>query len=349
MGDEDLPIYFKLEWTIRQLSIPRRVDFSLDGPHCIDVSLRAPTDDEQKLGHDKANAFCIATSQQDVNADIRAMFDSLNQDKLPPGSKQPETDNHIDQQANIERNYVPPIELMPQSFQSFAQQVYAELSDHARRTVKVLRWRCAWAGPHNPVSSRGLSWSFDDQIWKWMPGGFRAYGEVVRAGGPVSSKVHAEIESLVKQGVTEPVGHELFREAWEQRHQNPRSALVIGIAAAEVGFKELVVNLVPQASWLIEELPSPPLIRMLKEYLPELPTRNKIRGSAQPPPPEILKALEVGISLRNKIAHTRAPPPSYEKLEKILLAVKDLLWILDYYNGFDWAFDEIRQETRNIL
>ena len=25
----------------------------------------------------------------------------------------------------------------------------------------------------------------------------------------------------------------------------------------------------------------------------------------------------------------------------ILIDVKDLLWILDYYNGFDWALDNI--------
>jgi hypothetical protein len=255
----------------------------------------------------------------------------------------------IDQEGNIKENYVPHITLMPQSFQSFAEQVSRELSDYSRRTVSVLRWCCDWNGPHDPISSRGLYWSYDGNKWKMMPGGLKVYMEVGAIGGAVSEEICGEIESLVKEGASEPIGHELFREAWEQRHQNSRSSLVIGIAAAEVGFKQFVINLEPKTSWLIEEVPSPPLIRMLEDYLPRLPTRNKIQGHVPTPPPEILKPLREGIAARNKLAHVKPPALAHEKLEEILLAVKDLLWILDYYDGFDWALNRVRPETRRIL
>jgi len=45
-----------------------------------------------------------------------------------------------------------------------------------------------------------------------------------------------------------------------------RSALVIGVAAAEVGFKRLVGSLVPQAQWLMDEVQTPSLAKMLASF-----------------------------------------------------------------------------------
>ncbi len=33
--------------------------------------------------------------------------------------------------------------------------------------------------------------------------------------------------------------------------------------------------------------------------------------------------------------------PTDKELEKWLLAVRDLLWLSDYYNGYDWALEHI--------
>ena len=181
-----------------------------------------------------------------------------------------------------------------------------------------------------------------------MPHGVIAYLDM-SSWGRVSDEVRGEIEIMVKKGLNEPTGHELFREAWEQRHQNPRSALIIGIAATEVGFKQLVSTLVPETLWLIENVPSPPLTKMLREYLPNLPVKCKIRGTVSPLPDILLKVLEDGVNLRNRAAHIGQMTFTYEKLDEILLAVRDLLWILDYYSGMNWALNEVRPEIRRIL
>jgi hypothetical protein len=61
----------------------------------------------------------------------------------------------------------------------------------------------------------------------------------------------AAVAELVTSSEREPVAHELWREAWNLRHPNLRSSLVIGVAAAEVGLKQLIATLVPRAnrSW----------------------------------------------------------------------------------------------------
>jgi hypothetical protein len=128
-----------------------------------------------------------------------------------------------------------------------------------------------------------------------------------------------EIEGLIRADANEPLGHELFLEAWQNRRTNPRSALIIGIAAAEVGFKQCVGKLVPDAEWLITECPSPPLTTMLSHYLPILPVKLKIQGQVVKPPKTIRKALADGIEARNGTTHAGVPPPNGEDLEKNII------------------------------
>ncbi len=110
---------------------------------------------------------------------------------------------------------------------------------------------------------------------------------------------------------------------------NPRSAVVIGIAAAEVGLKQCIADLVPDAGWLIEKVQSPPLVDMLRKYLPQLPARLKIGDQVLPPPKAVLKGLERGVMLRNRIVHSSvADMPTTDEIDDLLYSVLDLLWML---------------------
>jgi hypothetical protein len=133
------------------------------------------------------------------------------------------------------------------------------------------------------------------------------------------------------------LAQELFQEAWGQRDANPRSALVMGIAAAETGVKHLISTLVPAAAWLVENTQSPPLIRMLEEYLPLLPTRLRIKGKVLPPPKWLIAEIKKGVNLRNKIVHGHKIELKSDALLEILKAVHDLLYLFDLYAGHEWA------------
>jgi hypothetical protein len=161
----------------------------------------------------------------------------------------------------------------------------------------------------------------------------------------VTAEVNEEIKALLTRNFEEPLGHQLFREAWNLRISNPRSALVIGVAAAEVGVKKLIGTLVPDARWLIEEIQSPPLGRLLRKYLPTLPMKIRFFGSTTGFPKALIKALESGVEKRNKTVHAGEPPPVRSELETTLRAVNDLLWICDFYLGNTWAAAYISPET----
>jgi hypothetical protein len=154
---------------------------------------------------------------------------------------------------------------------------------------------------------------------------------------------------MVQAGKAEPLGHELFREAWAIRGSNPRSSLLIGVAAAEVRFKELVSSLAPQAEWLAMNSPSPDLMKMLRSYLPTLPTKLRINNGAWPPPKTVRRLLTEAIAARNRIAHGAGDAIHGPALTKILHAIRDLLYLLDVYAGEQWAWDNVSHETKTEL
>ncbi|OLE53291.1 MAG: hypothetical protein AUG51_13820 [Acidobacteria bacterium 13_1_20CM_3_53_8] len=348
-------MYFKVEYNIRDLELDfgdsTASQFVYTHPYKITVTFRQPTAHEQQLGYKKDNLICTVIGQQEPSPEIREMFESLANNKLPAGSKKPDKSNdYIDQAGNINDKYIVPLNLLPQSFQSFSTQVQKELTDCMRNTIRVLRWRYGIRGHHNPIQSVRLphKWSFDGQTWKSLPSTTTV--EIIPVGFlHLTDKVRSEVVTFVEGNITEPLGHELYREAWQQRNENPRSALILAIVAVEVGFKQCVSLLVPDAQWLVENVPSPPIAGMVKNYLPLLPAKLKIKGKVLSPPKEIIRVLQKGVELRNKTIHVGATPPSGEELRELLLAVRDLLYLLDYYSGFDWALDNIRPEIRGIL
>jgi hypothetical protein len=243
---------------------------------------------------------------------------------------------------------IPALSKFPEYFRSFIKSVSDELADMARRSISVFRWRANDIGPHNPISTRGLFWSVDGVFWHPAPTNL---GVRVHTSEPlrVSTHLRKEVENIVRTKISAPLHHDLFREAWNQRYENPRSVLVIGMAAAELSIKHCISTLVPDAEWLATNLPTPPLVRMLIDYLPKLPTRYKLDGQVKVPPNDVLDTLRKGVTIRNQLSHAGNVNPSIDDVEEILRAVQDLLWIIDFYSGSEWALGFLRPETRAQL
>jgi hypothetical protein len=343
-------MYFELNLTIREIQLEiDLVEFDYGGVHKIKVTLSTPTEDDKSAGYTPSNFFCKVSGQWEPKENILAVFTSLAEKKVPKGSKaSDEWKDFADQNGNT--TAVVPLRLLSDPFISFANQVRSELNDYARRTVNVLRWRCATEGPHNPISVRfgGEVWSLDQIHWELLPGTLKAYMSL----SPylrISDVILEDVKTYVEGGKNQPLSHELYLEAWEQRHLNPRSALVIGIAAVETGLKLFISDIVPGAKWLIENAPSPDVIKMLSEYLPLLPLKRKVNKRAFAPKSEIYETLKKGVQIRNQITHGRAIKVNYETLEEILFSIHDVLWILDYCSGYDWALEHVRPDIRKVL
>ena len=123
----------------------------------------------------------------------------------------------------------------------------------------------------------------------------------------------------------------------------------MGMAAVEASFKQHIASVAPVTKWMVENISLPSVIKMIKMYLPLLPSKNTINGQVVPPPSDIMKELNRGMKKRNKIVHIGEVKMSSKELKEILLAIKDLIWILDYYQGYEWALKYVRSETLEAM
>lgn len=164
-----------------------------------------------------------------------------------------------------------------------------------------------------------------------------------RTGTRLDAKKVEKVEALLKAGAEEPLAHYMLREARVTFGRHNVSAVVMAMAAAEIGTKQLVSKLVPEAAWLAENVPSPPLVRMLLDYVPQLP-RIHTDPPLVPPPRSILDTLRKGVRMRNSAAHVGARDLNSDDVEAVIGAVQDLLWLFDYYAGHRWALEHLSYE-----
>jgi hypothetical protein len=147
----------------------------------------------------------------------------------------------------------------------------------------------------------------------------------------------------------EPLAHELLREAASQQIDRPRSCVVMAVAAAEVGLKQLIGNLIPDAKWLADNVPSPPLHQILLEFLPVLPTQFRVGGVIPKVPEELLATVKKAATMRNQIVHGKSPKTTKETLREILTAIHDCLYIFDCYSRKLWAWNCVSHDTKKLI
>jgi hypothetical protein len=341
-------MYFRLEYTIREFSLPsgETLLFEVQDVHSVQVQIRAPNEQEQELGHKTQHAFCTAHVELDVSAKNQEVFERIEKNEIIEDVAE-WRQKYKDQ--NGKEIILPSIEEFPEHYKAFLGQVNRELSDSSRLVINAMRWRTNTLGPHNAISTRGLSWSRDKYFWHPAPSSFSIRILDTSSTVRISEEAKEDIKNIIKEKQQEPVHHELFREAWGQRNGNPRSSLVTGLSALEVAIKVTIGSLIPGTSWLVENLPSPPVTRLLSEYLPNLPAVNTINGKVLPPPKPIIELIKKAVNIRNQIAHIGGKSPNDQTLDQILEAIRDVIWLLDYYCGHAWAYSHISKETKLAL
>jgi hypothetical protein len=225
-------------------------------------------------------------------------------------------------------------------------EVFEDLGAATDRALRIILWRRGGGGHPDPIRYfGGFFWSLDGADWKPVDDTVRLE---IGLGIPFlkwSDALATSAKQLIQDGQFEPLAHELLREAIALKVGSARSAIVLGVTAAEVGFKQAVVQLAPQTQWLLENLASPPLVKMLREYLPKLPRKYEVPGQQRVVPEALLKELEKSVTLRNEIVHGGRGDLKTSTVASVMQAVHDVLYLLDFYCGADWAIKNVSVET----
>lgn len=131
-----------------------------------------------------------------------------------------------------------------------------------------------------------------------------------------------------------------------QPNLNPRSSLLIAVAALEVVVKQYISDRVESATWLVNNLPSPDVIKLLRFYLPDLEPpggASPLASKMEPLPEDLWKLLRKRRDQRNDIVHkpdvhvTPTLRITPERARTAVLGVRQILLRFDAANGHVWA------------
>jgi hypothetical protein len=159
----------------------------------------------------------------------------------------------------------------------------------------------------------------------------------------------AQIEEVWARGaLAEPLARQIFLEGFSLADENPRAALVLAIAAVEVGVKQFAAarSSEPSEAWLITQLQAPNLLDLLRDYLPFFTDKRTTDGRAVPK--ALITELTKAAKARNDIVHQGEAREAYgeERLAAVFVAVNDLLYLLDWFAGNEWAFRHVQEQTQ---
>lgn len=328
---------------VRQLSKPLEVE--ADG---ITITLRYPKEGEQGFGAKDGTAICIATVIKHPDPEVSGAFADIAEHRIPEGSVVQDNDRDmVTPDGKVKDNYAIHFRWLPERLRQYITEVQTQLLNAVRRAVGIARWRLGIPTGHNPIKSvRGQEWSNDGETWYHTPTDFEIQAWSLSPHFYPPDFLEDVGRLIANDAVSEPLGHELFREAWDQRYSNPRSALILGMSSAEARVKEFISLLEPGAAWFLDNFTAPPLPAILKNYIPALLVRRGIRAEVRRPPSEtIMSPIDNGMQLRNKVAHGVRKEVRLDEVEAFLPAVRDVNCMLDVFSGYAWARFYVRPEV----
>jgi hypothetical protein len=337
-------MYFQKKLTLREMTLRDKIplEFKLTKPTCATVLLHPYT------GKEGDSVICVVTLEHEPSAKVKQLFETIeSEDDKAKESVVAPAKVTVSARGFSRGNFATSGHDFPEPLLSYSGHINKLLAETARRTITCLRWRTNAFSAQDPFKLwTNAKWSMDGKRWHPLPTPIAMFSEVKLDLRP-NAAIISEVIEMVEDDLDEPLGHSLFREAWAQKFENPRSSLILGMTAAEVGLKNFIGEAVKDADWLINQLPTPPIVRIITEYLPHL-TSKAIGSPKIAIPRVVVDLLRDGVTIRNEIVH-RGRDIAFEKFLDILSAVHDFLRILDFHRGHVWALRHITSETISEL
>lgn len=217
------------------------------------------------------------------------------------------------------------------------------MQDIVQSRTKYLRWRLDLDFDLESKTRLGvLEWRAGDDDWfpcpvltQWNV----TVGPTVSLHGQRGNDCMDALRSLPTE---EPVAHELLWEAKRVAEVSPRSALILAISSVELRISESQVFQEPSRKWFRQQRSSARSEDILRDLLPLVIDPPYIGSGDVPIPQEIITHFKLVSGLRNQLAHPKnAVTLSNEQVRMYLHVCEDLLYFLDYYDGYEWAEDTL--------
>jgi len=347
-------IDFLLETTIKNISFnPAREEglsfVSSDGSLSLYIRPADPASDP--FGH-RRGLQCKATisvEATDTETDFVKSLISRHYVVLPDSPiSLPYVERGIEQissEGNLRKGYGLRYKQLPTRIANLLEAASRELKYSVSRFIRLLRWSQEIDSDHHTINHAAIYWRADPGDYYGTP----LYSGAQSMRGPRGVTWEEKDRDLVQllwaAEADEPLGHELLREATALIRTSPRSALLVLSTALEAGVKHHIGRTVIGTEWLMNELPSPPVYKLLSKYLPTIHTNSGSPSINWKTLGPLFKLCQKLMEDRNKLTHTGHMPEGVE-VYKYMVAVRDVMYILDYLEGHGWARSHVSHQTR---
>jgi hypothetical protein len=340
-------LFFRRDYVAPQMCMPpdQQVRFESVGPLAASVEFQ-PLASEARRWWGSPSLRCTVTARSSLPRRALALFKALWCGDMPDGIPAEDLLLHPEPWMRSTGPLEPVFRdrCVPPFLHEALRPIESQLEEAAAGVAGLVRWRCNRTGPVDLPRISDLAWSMDGASWRLD---VRRPVIPVAEFGPdlvVTDARRSDLEKMLAEGQREPLHQSLFREAGSLRETNPRSALVIGVTAAEVAVKTLVAQLAPQTSWIVQNMPSPPIAKILEEYVPTL-----LPQGAPPFAAESIKALKAAVTLRNELVHGARDAVDAGRLSSAFRVLGDVVWLCDYHCGAPWAVNRVDKATRDAM
>lgn len=320
-------------YSCNELILRESFDLSVKG---IELGLRRANPESEKR-FDPQTVIVSAEGRGQINENVAERLTQLESGKVPIGSSEWRTFDHSLRPGDDIGKWLLPRAILPENVRNSFSAIESKIDEALDLLVEYVRWREASTRFRRPfrVLFERCRWRVGDGSWCLLPQD--SHVELIdNSLLDIGPALIANLRKEIGEFRGEPLSHELWREAWALLDEGPRSALLMGVAAGEVGFKELIAELVPDAKWLALHMPSPPLATLVESYLPLLPVRQMFDGKIRQPTKPNMDELKKAVSRRNNAVH-RGEIVSRSDAKRALVLIRELLWLFDFYAGSDWA------------
>lgn len=242
-----------------------------------------------------------------------------------------------------------PLSMYPKKLENYLSKEKEKATNRLKTFVSTLRWRFNIDTSINPCSLI-ISYCSKNKNTDWRV--INNSDIRVKYGKDNAIPInHAFSEDTLELSLAEdgePTGHELLREAKAISNVSVRASLIMGVASVEVRLKDLISARSPSSEWLIKSIPSPPITKIISNYLPELfdDYRNEILAFKKT---KHFKLIDKQIVNRNITSHTGAEVSQDIIIYELLDSVEQFLWFCDFLSGFEWAKEYFDEEILNCF
>lgn len=249
-----------------------------------------------------------------------------------------------------------PFELYPPEVRELVTSAWESLMSTQARFLRLLRWHQDIDAPPELYDSQPIIYWRSSRSGKGNEHRHVSRPRVHDGGMRLPTPHGIVWDELSEQGLqqlwesdsNEPIAHELLREARLLALSGSyRSGLLMAATAIETAVKDHVGKLRPDTHWILQNLPSPPIEKMLRKYVPELHA-DSVEISDWKLLAPLWKACGKLFEARNATAHVGADADGQSMRQHIQTA-SDVLYILDVLAGSLWARQRVSIELREVL